>query len=150
MTDNVPWGYTLVELVVVVAIIGLIATIALPLFASHTGAAQAAKLLKHHEEAVRVARQTFIQDRGSLALQTSSGLPASSADWIDHLSGGHGEAPGGGAPFVIGASGDVTSGAIGVFYEPALGRLVLARPAFRGLPAQHALVTAERVSYATP
>ena len=143
-------GYTLIELMIIVAVIALLAALALPLYGSYTGTAQAAKLLHHYDQAVREAHQVLINDRTRVTLDRPSALPLSTAAWIDTLAGEQSTAPGGGPAFIAGDTGDPEHGAIGVVFDSTDTSLSLIRPAYQGLAAARALVTVEGVTFSTP
>lgn len=143
-------GYTLLELVVIVAVISLLAAIALPLYGSYTGTAQAAKILHHYDQAVRETQQQLINDRTRMAFNRRSALPQSTAAWIDTLASEQSTAPGGGPAFIAGDTGDPDHGAIGVVFDPSLASVTLIRPAYQGLAAARAIVTVDGVTFSTP
>lgn len=143
-------GYTLIELMITFAVIALLAALALPLYGSYTGTAQAAKLLHHYDQAVREAHQVLINDRTRVTFDRPSALPATTAAWIDTLAGEQSTAPGGGPAFIAGDTGDPDHGAIGVVFDSTDSSLSLIRPAYQGLAAARALVTVEGVTFSTP
>ena len=143
-------GYTLIELMIIVTVIALLAAIALPLYGSYTGTAQAAKILHHYDQGVRDAQQLLINDRTRVAFDRPSLLPASTAAWIDTLAGEQSTAPGGGPAFIAGDTGDPDHGAIGVLFDAAGASVSLVRPAYQGLAAARALITVDGVTHTTP
>lgn len=143
-------GYTLIELMIIVAVIALLAVLALPLYSSYAGAAQAAKILHHYDQAVRETQQVLINDRTRLSFNQPSRAPRSTAGWIESLSDELSTAPGGGPAFVASTTGDPDRGAIGVLFDLAAERIALTRPAYEGLAAARALVTVEGVTFTTP
>jgi type II secretory pathway pseudopilin PulG len=143
-------GYTLIELMIIVAVIVLLAAVALPLYGSYTGTAQAAKLLHHYDQAVRESQQLLMHDRTRVSFDRPSALPATSAAWIDTLAGEQSTAPGGGPAFIAGDTGDPEHGAIGVVFDTADTSVFLIRPAYHGLAAVRALVNVDGVTFSTP
>ena len=143
-------GYTLIELIIIVAVIALLAALALPLYGAYTGSAQAAKILHHYDQAVREAQQVLINDRTQVSFDRPSALPSSTAAWIDTLAGAQSIAPGGGPAFIASDAGDPAHGAIGVVFDAADRSVSLTRPAYQGLSAARARVTVDDVTFATP
>jgi prepilin-type N-terminal cleavage/methylation domain-containing protein len=137
-------GYTLVELLVVIAVIALVAGIALPMYGAQMDSARSVKVQKHFGDAVRVARQEFVKHSQKLGIGEAGSLPTSTADWILLFDGdGSAVAPGGGDAFIATAGGDGLTGAIGVEWDDTHERLTLSRPAYVGLAAAQAELTAE-------
>ncbi len=143
-------GYTLIELMIVAAVIASLAALALPLYGSYTGTAQAAKILHHYDQAVREALQVLINDRTRVSFDRPSALPLSASAWIDTLAGEQSIAPGGGPAFIASGTGDPDHGAIGVAFDIADSSVSLTRPAYQGLAAARALVTVDGVTFSTP
>lgn len=142
-------GYTLIELMIIVTIIALLAALALPLYGSYTGTAQAAKLVHHYDQAVRESRQLLINDRTRVSFDRPSALPGTTAAWIDTLAGDQSTAPGGGPAFIASETGDPDHGAIGVVFDTTDSSVSLVRPAYQGLAATRALVTVEGVTFSS-
>ena len=88
--------------------------------------------------------------RDSLALRITnehSEEPASTGEWLAVLNGRNKEAPAGGPAFVVNKLGSSSTGAIGIGATNYGAEVHVARPAFRGLEARRAVVTAAGVAY---
>jgi type II secretory pathway pseudopilin PulG len=128
---------------IVIAVIAVLASIAIPLYMSYTQSASMAKATYHYEQAVRVARtqsSLFSPVGVSLAPTTETG-------WIGVFGGNGSIAPGGGPAYIAGTTGDVLTGAIGVSMTDPAFDVAIIRPAFLGLDPYRAEVLAGGVSY---
>ena len=150
-------GFTLVEMMIAVAIIGIIAALAIPAYRSYLNTANMTKVTSNFEEAVSAARNTFQKDETLLALDLSASAPTNTSEWLVLFNSADVLAPGGGPAYISSTNkkdsgrGDATTGAIGVKWNPSKSgkkgvteaRLELWRPLYLSLTEQHARVSKE-------
>ena len=113
-------GFTLIEVMIVIAIIGILAAISIPAYQDYVENSNMAKVASHYEGGIRFAEVELRKVQADLAVGRIASLADADgtgnytqAGLVALLNGNGGTAPGGGDPYVEG-NGDGNSGAIGV------------------------------------
>ncbi|MDA1075690.1 MAG: prepilin-type N-terminal cleavage/methylation domain-containing protein [Proteobacteria bacterium] len=123
-------GLTLIELMIVLALIGMLLGIAIPTYQSYQTSVRMAKTSVHFDEAVRLAKTVFAKEQFEMSVGKLSSRPYDDEGWVELFTNNGGEAALGGPAFVASVTGDSSTGAIGVVTIEDGEVLLLIRPEF--------------------
>ncbi len=139
--SNRPHGFTLVELLVVIAVMGLLVSIAISSYQNYVTSASVATVSNNYGEAVRSVRNQFASAdaRRSSGADITNTVPSDIAGWLAILNPLSAKAPGGNPAYELGA-GNGSSGAIGIEISGSYAggdlQVTVTQPAFADMAAK--------------
>jgi Zn-dependent protease with chaperone function/type II secretory pathway pseudopilin PulG len=128
---------------IVVAMIGILAAVALPAYQDYIKTANMTKVVSHYEEAASLARAAYVKGHTQEALGLANSAPNDATSWVLLFDRGGSLAPGGGNAYLANdVGGDATTGAIGVM-STSQASVTIVRPAYVDLTAETTTVIAQ-------
>ena len=139
-------GFSLIELLIAIAILGVVMSVGIPAYQGYLETAKMTKVSAAYDFSVRLAQQTYSKDSARIAMGLASTLPDSTTTWLELFDeDDESLAPGGGPLFISGRPRNrrviSETGAINVRFNRRKQRLEIYRPNYKRLKGYRAIVT---------
>ncbi|MES9870329.1 MAG: prepilin-type N-terminal cleavage/methylation domain-containing protein [Sedimenticola sp.] len=137
--NNRQTGFTLIELIIVVAIIAILAGIAIPAYMNYLENARASKVSDNYTKAISVIRAEVARVASAKALGRNVNVPNGTDGWITLIDPDGSARSGDGSTNAFSESPDNSTGVIGIKVESDQD-ITIKRPGYSGLEANSTTV----------
>lgn len=142
-------AYSLIELLITIAIIGIVSAIAMPAYRTYIDTANMSKVNAAYENAIRVVRDEYAKNQTRVSIGLPPTFPSNKDEWKDILNPGDQiQAPGGGPMYDVLGNKKIDydqTGAIRVTMPKNQSRVDIYRPAYLSLKPLRARVRQDKV-----
>jgi type IV pilus assembly protein PilA len=129
-------GFTLIELMIVVAIIAILAAIAIPAYNQYIKEARIAKVTEHYDQAIRVSRAHAAKVAAQIARSDpNASMPTTNDLWINIIDPDNKSTSPEGTNqrgFAAGA-GSATNGTVGINFTSTTNVMLITRPNYSNI-----------------